>query len=54
MGGSVYTIKSEDLQPFWETFNGNAAIIVPFGIGIVVAFAAIKFVPKLIKTFAKG
>jgi len=51
--GSV-VVKAEDLSPIMTALTDNAAVIVPFGIGIVAVFAGIKFIPKLIKTFARG
>lgn len=50
----TYVVKAADLAPILTAFTDNAAVIVPVGIALVAGFAGIRFIPKLIKTFAKG
>lgn len=47
-------VKASDLAPIMEVFTSNVAVILPVGIGLIAAFAGLKLVPKLIKTFTKG
>lgn len=50
----VYTISASALTPIMTALTSNAAVIVPFGVGIIAVFAGIRFIPTLIKTFARG
>lgn len=50
----VYTVANADLAPIMTALTSNAAVIVPWGIGVVAVFAGIRFIPTLIKTFARG
>lgn len=52
--GSLYTVKAADLAPVMETLTTNAAVIVPFGVGLIAVFAGIRLIPKLIKNFTRG
>lgn len=54
VGASAYTVTAENLSGITDTLMANAAVIVPWGIGIVAIVAGIKFVPRLIKMFARG
>lgn len=49
-----YVVEAADLAPLMAAFTSNAAVIVPVGIALVAGFAGIRFIPKLIKTFARG
>lgn len=53
-GGSIYTVKAADLAPVMDALTSNAAVIVPFGVGLIAVFAGIRLVPKLIKNFTRG
>lgn len=50
----VYVVSAAALAPITTALTENAEVIVPFGIGIVAIFAGIRFIPTLIKTFARG
>lgn len=50
----IYVVSADALAPITTALTSNAAVIVPFGIGIVAIFAGIRFIPTLIKTFARG
>lgn len=52
--GSNYVVTAGDLAPILTSLTDNAAVIVPWGIGVVAVFAGIRFVPKLIKMFTRG
>lgn len=49
-----YTITAAALQPIMDVLTSNAAVILPFGVGLIATFAGIKLIPKVIKTFTKG
>ena len=54
MEGATYVVKAADLAGLMTTFTANAEVIVPAGIGLVVAMAGVRLIPKLIKNFARG
>lgn len=47
-------VSAADLAPITDVFTTNAGIILPVGIGLIAAFAGLRLIPKLIKTFTKG
>lgn len=49
-----YTVSATALQPIMDVLTSNAAVILPFGVGLIATFAGIKLIPKLVKTFTKG
>lgn len=49
-----YTVSADALAPIMEVLTSNAAVILPFGVGLIATFAGIKLIPKLVKTFTKG
>lgn len=51
---AAYVVSASALTPIMTALTENAAVIVPFGVGIIAVFAGIRFIPTLIKTFARG
>ena len=49
-----YVVTAEALKPVMDVVTANAAVVLPFGIGLIATFAGIKLIPKLVKTFTKG
>lgn len=49
-----YTVSAAALTPIMDVLSSNAAVILPFGIGLIATFAGIKLIPKLVKTLTKG
>lgn len=49
-----YTVTAAVLQPVMDVLTSNAAVLLPFGIGLIATFAGIKLIPKLVKTLTKG
>lgn len=51
---AIFTLDSLDLSPITDTISANAPVIVTAGVGIIITMAAIRFIPRLIKSFVRG
>ena len=49
-----YVVKPEDLSLIDSALQGNMAVIVPWGLGILALILGIRFIPRLIKMWVKG
>lgn len=51
---ALFTLNEFDLSPITDTISANAPIIIGGGITLILTFAAINFVPRMIKKNVKG
>lgn len=54
IAGAAYQIKPADFAPLLDTVMANGPILVAGGIGLTVAVAGFRMIPKLFKSLVKS